>query len=111
MVYKVFLETKMNTKPDWTKAVVGNKNYSVIETPMESPVLVGMLQNSSDSVVLRAKKNNKIWQLNLESTNETSQQNHTAVDANAIVLQGRCGKKKVTYTVKPLKTLQPAMHE
>ena len=101
--YLVIIEAKRSSNLRWLQAYVNNREYKVIATKLSSPTSPGMYEGNSDTILIRSKQGNILWQLSLEKelTNPIARPVNTG-----IALRVKANNKINIIRIKSIKTLR-----
>jgi hypothetical protein len=105
----MFLSVKGKEIPTWNKATFNSKTYDVAVIPYDATeIVLGIKQNTDDTVKLKAKTGFKLWKIELQPSITT---HIDYAKTQTIKLSGEWKKNKVHYTInRKITQLQPEMH-
>ena len=104
----VYIETKAATMPAWNTAVKNGKNFSVSAIEVnEDSVIIGKEKSDSGLIIIKAKKGNRLWQLQFSEKETTTAAPGTKPNyQNQIFLYGIYEHKKISIPInKPVELL------
>ncbi|MDQ6609902.1 MAG: hypothetical protein M3Y85_08790 [Bacteroidota bacterium] len=97
-VYNIFMEIK-GPSPEWTKAWVDEKSYSVISlTVQEKKVIIGKKKSDDQKIVMEAGKGNILVQLEL-SPGQNYKRPPNTVMPGELLLEGKWKGKLFYYKI------------
>jgi len=97
-VYSIYLETK-DVAIKWVGAWKNGKPYSIVSTAIdETPYQVGVDKLSNQNVILEPVAGNKLWQLQLEPT-ENKSKPPVKTTTDEIIIKGKAGKKTIIQRI------------
>ena len=104
IVYTIYIEATSGDLT-WSRAWKDGQSYNVVPIQLEGEQEVGVAKSTNEKILLRPAKGNKLWQLQLQRSDEPAAAPVEAKNGE-IILQGKKGKKTFIQKVSPVVELE-----
>lgn len=106
--YRIFIETKGSSIPQWKTAWVKGTAYRVTTKEIREKERIGTEIGAEYPTMVQASAGSRLWELVLENSKKTAKPKlSTKQSKDPVILEGMLNGKTIVYTISKLVNIEP----